>query len=126
MINRCGREEKLARTIGCKERAANLCKCWNWAGWEVAGGLEFRRLNATRNYMYAIELKRGCYKMAGIFAHAWKSHILQDFQFPQRFPQQTTSWQGQKPERADVGLAPKSDAVAVLTPKLPQTDRRHD
>jgi len=52
--------------------------------------------------------------MAGIFLHAWKSHILQDFQFPQRFPQQTAGLSRPKIAARRREALAKSAAATVL------------
>jgi hypothetical protein len=75
------------RMPSCKGYAANLCKCWKCAlgSDESRGGS--RRLSLGRKLLQELELDSKPYKMAVNFADARKSHILQDFRFPQKFPQ---------------------------------------
>jgi hypothetical protein len=60
-------------------------------------------------------------KMAVIFKDAWKSHILQDFHFPQEFPQREASHGAVGVRNPEARFSSKMKLRARLTPKLLQS-----
>ena len=58
--------------------------------------------------------------MAVNLADAWKSHILQDFQFPQEFPQCEASAGAVRDGNLDAAFLQKWKFRLRLTPKLLQ------
>src|SRR5713226_657 len=67
-----------------------------------------------------MRLERRLNKMAVNFADAWKSHILQDFQFPQKFPQCEVEAGTLEFASQRLRFPPKMHRRHRLTPKLPQ------
>ncbi len=58
--------------------------------------------------------------MAVNFADAWKSHILQDFQFPQKFPQREVEAGTLEFTSQRLRFPQEMKVRPRLTPKLPQ------
>lgn len=56
--------------------------------------------------------------MAPIFVDAWKSHILQDFQFPQVFPQRAVGFELLKLAMHRLRWARKTMARHLITSEL--------
>ena len=69
---------------------------------------------------YMFGLRYNVNKMAVNITDAWKSHILQDFWFPQRFPQGEVNAQARTPAEGRLTFFSKTEIWAFLTPKLPQ------
>src|SRR5882757_8377550 len=122
LINRSTGQETVERAIGYKQHAANLCKCWDCRSFAGEGGRGSLRAGAYRKLRQTKQLNGRSYELAAISLYAWKRHTLQDFQFPQRFPQQTTALKAQESAARSRKAVPKRDQLAVLTPKLPQDD----